>query len=59
VAASAADCRPTCVPQRQLSGVYDLVYVVVISEVGHSLASQVTWAGVGEFALAFTLVWVV
>jgi low temperature requirement protein LtrA len=38
---------------------YDLVYVVVISEVGHSLASQVTWAGVGEFALAFTLVWVV
>lgn len=37
---------------------YDLVYVVVISEIGHFLAAHVGPAGVFEAALLFILVWV-
>ena len=36
---------------------YDLVYVVVIAEVGHALASHVGVHGVLEFAFLFVLVW--
>jgi low temperature requirement protein LtrA len=36
---------------------YDLVYVVVISRAAHHLAGDVTWAGVGRFAVVFGLIW--
>jgi low temperature requirement protein LtrA len=36
---------------------YDLVYVVVISRVSHTLAGDVTWRGIGEFAAVFGLIW--
>lgn len=36
---------------------YDLVYVVVIAEVGHALATHVTLQGLGEFIFLFLLVW--
>jgi low temperature requirement protein LtrA len=36
---------------------YDLVYVVVISQAAHHLAGEVTWAGVGRFAVVFGLIW--
>ena len=36
---------------------YDLVYVVVISQAAHHLAGDVTWAGVGRFAVVFGLIW--
>lgn len=36
---------------------YDLVYVVVIAQAAHHLAGHVTWAGVGQFAVVFGLIW--
>ncbi len=36
---------------------YDLVYVVVIGRAAHHLAGDVSWRGVGEFAVIFGLVW--
>ncbi|MBG6059028.1 low temperature requirement protein LtrA [Cryobacterium sp. MP_M5] len=36
---------------------YDLVYVVVISQAAHHLSGDVTWAGVGRFAIVFGLIW--
>ena len=36
---------------------YDLVYVVVISQATRHLAGDVTWGGVGRFALVFGLIW--
>ena len=36
---------------------YDLVYVVVIAEISHGLASHVNWQGFVQFALLFVLVW--
>ena len=36
---------------------YDLVYVVVISQATRHLAGDVTWAGVGRFAVVFGLIW--
>ncbi|MEZ4517085.1 MAG: low temperature requirement protein A [Chloroflexota bacterium] len=36
---------------------YDLVYVVLIAELAHSLAINVTPAGVGGFAFLFVIVW--
>jgi len=36
---------------------YDLVYVVVISQAARHLAGEVTWAGVGRFAVVFGLIW--
>ena len=35
----------------------DLVYVVVISQAAGHLAGDVTWAGVGRFAVVFGLIW--
>lgn len=36
---------------------YDLVFVVLISQIAHTLAEDVTWQGVGHFTLVFALVW--
>ena len=36
---------------------YDLVYVVVIAEIAHSLATHVSWRGLAEFGFLFALVW--
>lgn len=36
---------------------YDLVFVVVISELAHNLAADVTLTGVGQFVLLFMPVW--
>ena len=36
---------------------YDLVYVVVVSQAAHYLATEVTWAKVGRFAVLFGLIW--
>jgi low temperature requirement protein LtrA len=37
---------------------YDLVYVVVIGRASSALARHVTWRGVGEFAVIFTMIWI-
>jgi low temperature requirement protein LtrA len=37
---------------------YDLVYVVVVSQVAHHLAGHATWTGLGQFAVVFGLVWI-
>lgn len=36
---------------------YDLVYVVIIAELAHALAANVTWQGVAGFAFLFAVVW--
>lgn len=36
---------------------YDLVYVVLIAELAHALAEDVTWPGVDGFAFLFIIVW--
>ena len=36
---------------------YDLVSVVVVSQSARHLAGDVTWAGVGRFAVVFGLIW--
>ena len=36
---------------------YDLVYVVVVAQAAHHLSTDVTWAGVGTFAVVFSLIW--
>jgi low temperature requirement protein LtrA len=37
---------------------YDLVYVVLIAQVSHHLATHVGWRGVWEFVVVFGLIWV-
>ena len=37
---------------------YDLVFVVLIARIAHTLASDVSWTGVRDFALVFSLVWI-
>src|SRR3954451_2964845 len=37
---------------------YDLVYVVVISQATHALAANVSWVGVGRFAVIFGMIWI-
>jgi low temperature requirement protein LtrA len=37
---------------------YDLVFVVLIAQIGHHLAGHVSWAGVLDFAVVFGLVWI-
>jgi low temperature requirement protein LtrA len=37
---------------------YDLAVVVLVAQAAHRLASHLTWAGLGEFAVVFTLVWI-
>lgn len=36
---------------------YDLVYVVVVARAAHTLAKEITWRSVGEFAVIFALIW--
>jgi low temperature requirement protein LtrA len=36
---------------------YDLVFVVIVSQLAHRLAVEPTWAGVGWFVLLFYAVW--
>ena len=36
---------------------YDLVYVVLIAEVSHHLATHIGWAGLWDFIVVFGLVW--
>ena len=37
---------------------YDLAVVVLVAQAAHRLAGHLTWAGLGEFAAIFTLVWI-
>ncbi|MGI9610272.1 MAG: low temperature requirement protein A [Acidimicrobiia bacterium] len=37
---------------------YDLVYVVVIARAAHTLAEDITWRTVAEFAVIFGMIWV-
>ena len=36
---------------------YDLATVVLVAQAAHHLARHLTWGGLGEFAVVFTLVW--
>lgn len=36
---------------------YDLVFVVVVAELAHRLATEVTWGGIASFGLLFIPVW--
>jgi low temperature requirement protein LtrA len=36
---------------------YDLVYVVIIAELSHTLAGNISWAGIGTFIFLFVIVW--
>ena len=36
---------------------YDRAVVVLVAQAAHRLAGHLTWRGVGEFAVVFTLVW--
>ena len=36
---------------------YDLVYVVIIAELSHALAENISWTGVGTFVFLFSIVW--
>lgn len=36
---------------------FDLIFVVIVSELAHSLAGHVTWAGIGAFILLFIPAW--
>ncbi len=37
---------------------YDLVYVVLIARIAHTLAGEVSWTGLRDFVLVFTLIWI-
>lgn len=37
---------------------YDLVFVVLIAQIAHTLALQVTWSGVADFIVVFGLIWI-
>ena len=37
---------------------YDLVFVLLIAQIAHTLAGDVSWTGVRDFVLVFTLIWV-
>lgn len=36
---------------------YDLIYVVLIAQIAHTLAGHVSWTGVRDFAVVFGLIW--
>jgi low temperature requirement protein LtrA len=36
---------------------YDLVYVVLIAQAAHTLAADISWETLGEFAVVFGLIW--
>ena len=47
-------------PERQVTFLelfYDLVYVVLIAELSHSLSAHIGWEGLGKFAFLFVVVW--
>jgi low temperature requirement protein LtrA len=37
---------------------YDLVFVVLIAQIAHTLAGDVSWVGVRNFAIVFALIWI-
>jgi low temperature requirement protein LtrA len=37
---------------------YDLAVVVLVAQAAHHLAGHLTWDGLGEFVVVFTLVWI-
>jgi low temperature requirement protein LtrA len=37
---------------------YDLAVVVLVAQAAHRLAGHLSWAGLGQFAAVFTLVWI-
>jgi low temperature requirement protein LtrA len=37
---------------------YDLAVVVLVAQAAHHLSGHLTWPGLGEFAVVFTLVWI-
>lgn len=37
---------------------YDLVFVVLIAQIAHTLAGHVSWAGVLDFFIVFSLIWI-
>jgi low temperature requirement protein LtrA len=37
---------------------YDLAVVVLVAQAAHRLAGHLSWPGLGEFAVVFTLVWI-
>ena len=37
---------------------YDLVYVVLVAQIAHTLAEDVSWSGVLDFIVVFGLVWI-
>lgn len=37
---------------------YDLVFVVLIAQIAHTLAGDVTWEGFRDFAIVFGLIWI-
>jgi low temperature requirement protein LtrA len=37
---------------------YDLAVVAAIAQAAHTLAQHLSWGGVGDFAVVFTLVWI-
>ena len=37
---------------------YDLAVVVLVAQAAHRLAGHLTWPGLGEFTVIFTLVWI-
>ncbi|MBN1528611.1 MAG: low temperature requirement protein A [Thermoleophilaceae bacterium] len=37
---------------------YDLVYVVLVAQIAHTLAEHVSWSGVLDFAVVFGLIWI-
>src|SRR5690348_476541 len=37
---------------------YDLAVVVLVAQAGRHLAGHLTWGGLGEFVVVFTLVWI-
>ena len=49
--------RPTDRRVTFLELFFDLVFVVVISQLGHHLATHVSWAGIGWFVFLFYAVW--
>jgi low temperature requirement protein LtrA len=49
-------------PQKRVVGplelFYDLAVVVLVAQDAHHLARHLTWPGLGEFTVVFTLVWI-
>ncbi len=37
---------------------YDLVFVVLIAQIAHTLSGDVSWVGVRNFAIVFALIWI-